>query len=283
MSSRATELEYFDSTLNVGKRLQRDIQRVARRIKPAKPDLHLSYFFSSKALKSLGAIRLLWASSFFQDALVLSRCIFEACVVDSYIRTNRMILTNRYLAYDAVARREFAIGMIRSRKNASRRWMEGWRDYASRHGRAAKSSPFASDTRGWSGKSLREIVKLVEKKHRAEGIWTSYEFFYGLGSAVAHSSPQSMQEYLRRPHKTSYQQIGQRRAYLRDLPFLVCRWCLITGLASAHDHFHLDEEFVPGDALVDAHHLFRSLIVALGEDLRSSTLNSLPEIHSHSC
>ena len=82
VSSRATELEYFDSTLNVGKRLQRDIQRVARRIKPAKPDLHLSYFFSSKALKSLGAIRLLWASSFFfkmrscsQDAS--SRCASE--------------------------------------------------------------------------------------------------------------------------------------------------------------------------------------------------------------
>jgi len=34
------------------------------------------------------------------------------------------------------------------------------------------------------------------------------------------------------------------------------------------DHFGIYEELVPSDALVDAYHLFRSLIRALGEDLR---------------
>jgi len=48
---------------------------------------------------------------------------------------------------------------------------------------------------------------------------------------------------------------------------LTCRWCLITGLLSAHDHIELDEEFV-SYALVDAYHLLRSLSHALGEDLR---------------
>ena len=85
---------------------------------------------------------------------------------------------------------------------------------------------------------------------------------------MAHSSAQSIQEYLRRPYRTSYKRYGQRRAYLRDLPMLTCRWCLITGFLSAQDHFRLDEEFVPSDALVDAYHLFRSLIPALGEDLK---------------
>lgn len=269
MSSHREELKYFDSTLDIGKRLQRDIQRVSRKIKPAKPDFHLSFFFFSRVLKSLGAIRLLWASSFFQDALVLSRCIFEACVVDSYIRTNRVSLTDRYLAYDVAARHSMSVGMVRSMKNRRTRAWREWKVAAGSYGRAVKNLPYEFDEpRGWSGKSLREMVRLVENRTGSEGVWTAYEFFYGLGSAVAHSSSQSIQEYMRAPHKTSYQQNGQRRAYLRDLPMLVCRWCLITGLLSAQEHFRLDEEFVPSDALVDAYHLFRSLIHALGEDLK---------------
>lgn len=120
MSSHKEELKYFDSTVYVAKRLQCDIQRVSRRVKPAKPDLHLSYFLFSKELKSLGAIRLLWASNFFQDALVLSRCIFEACVLDMYIRTSRPALTERYLAYDSVARHSMSVGMVRSMKKSPR-------------------------------------------------------------------------------------------------------------------------------------------------------------------
>jgi hypothetical protein len=269
VSSHSEELKWFDSTIDVAKRLQRDIQCVSRRIKPTRPDLHLSYFLFSKALKSLGAVRSLWASSFFQDALVLSRCIFEACVLDSYIRTNRPILTARYLAHDVAARHGMSVGMVRSMKNRRGELWLGWKGAAARYGRAAKASPYEFDEpRGWSGKSLRDMVRMLEKKNGAEGLWTTYEFFYGLGSAVAHSSAQSMQEYLRRPHRTSYGQFGQRRAYLRDLPMLVCRWCLIAGLSSAQDHFQVDEEFVTSDALVDAYHLFRSLIHALGEDLR---------------
>ena len=146
-------------------------------------------------------------------------------------------------------------------------WL-GWKAAAGRYGRATKNLPYEfGDTRSWSGKSLREIVRLLEKRG-SEGTWTAYEFFYGLGSAVAHSSAQSMQEYMRRPHATSYQLRGHRPAYLRDLPMLACRWCLITGLLSAGEHFRLDEEFAPGDALVEAYHLFRSLIHALGEDLK---------------
>jgi Family of unknown function (DUF5677) len=246
----------------------RDIQRVSRKIKPAKPDLHLSYFFFAKMVKSLGAIRLLWASAYFQDALVLSRCVFEAFVLDMYIRTNRAALTDRYLAYDAVARHSMSVGIVKSLKNRRDRVWLGWKA-AGRYGRAVKNLPYDfGDTRGWSGKSFREIVRAVENRTRAEGLWTVYEFFYGPGASIGHSSPQSMQEYMRRPHRTSYQQNGKRRAYLRDLPMLVCRWCLITCFLSAQEHFRLDEEFVPSDALVEAYHLFRSLIRALGEDLR---------------
>jgi hypothetical protein len=150
----------------------------------------------------------------------------------------------------------------------NRAWRE-WKVGAGRYGRAVKTLPYEFDeARGWSGKSFREIARLVETKTGSEGVWTAYEFFYGLGSAVAHSSSQSMQEYMRRPHRTSYQQNGQRRAYLRDLPMLVCRWCLLTGLSSAIEHFRLDDEFVPSEALVDVYHLFRSLTHGLGEDLR---------------
>ena len=268
MSSHKRELEYFDSTLDVGRRLQRDIQRVARRIKPTKPGDHLSYFFFSKALKSLGATRLLWGAGFFQDSLVISRSIFEACVLDFYIRRDRARLTDKYLAYDTAARHNLSVGVVRSMKDRRGKvWLQ-WKAAAARYGRAVKNLPYEfGDARGWSGKSLRDIVRVLDK-NGAQGIWTAYEFFYGLGSAVAHSSSQSLQEYMRQPYRTSYKRQGRRRAYLRDLPMLTCRWCLITGLLSAQDHFRLDEEFIPSDAIVDAYHLFRSLILALGEDLK---------------
>jgi hypothetical protein len=146
-------------------------------------------------------------------------------------------------------------------------WL-GWKAAAARYGRAVKNLPYEfGDARGWSGKSVRDIVRVLEKDG-TQGIWSAYEFFYGLGSAVAHSSAQSMQEYLRPPYRTSYKGYGHRPAYLRDLPMLTCRWCLIIGFLSAGEHFRLDENFVPSDALVDGYHLFRSLIHALGEDLK---------------
>jgi hypothetical protein len=260
-------LSCFDSTLDVGKRLQRDIQRVSRKIKPAKPDLHLSYFFFTKSLTSLEAMKLLWEKGFFQDSLILSRSIFETFVLDAYIRIDPTERVPRYLAYEAAARHALAVGMIRSLKNRSSHWQKQWGNYASKHGRTAKNSPYSFDeTQGWSGKSLREIVRLVERKYGNEGIWMDYEFFYALGSAVAHSSVLSMQEYMRRPHRTSYQQHGQIRAYLQNLPILVCRWCLLTGFLSAQDHFQLHKDLVPGDALVDAYYLLISLSHDLGED-----------------
>ena len=163
MSSRTKELEYFDSTLDIGRRLQRDIQRGSRRIKPIKRDHHLSYFFFAKALKSLGATRLLWASGFFQDALVISRCIFEACVLDLYIRRDRARLTDKYLAHDATARYSLSVGMVRSMKGRRGKLWLTWKAAAARYGQAVKDLPYEfGDARGWSGKSLRDIVRLLE-------------------------------------------------------------------------------------------------------------------------
>jgi Family of unknown function (DUF5677) len=270
VSSQTKELEYFDSTLYVGRRLRSDIQRVCRKIKPTKPDLHLSYFFFSKALKSLGAIRLLWASGLFQDALVISRCIFEACVLDVYIRRDRARLTDKYLAYDAASRHKLSVGMVRARQFRRDKVWRGWKAVAARYGRTVKNLPYEfGDARGWSGKSLLEIVRVLEKDVSA-------------GSAVAHSSAQSMQEYLRQPYQTSYKFYGQRPAYLRDLPMLTCRWCLITGFASAQDHYRLDDEFVPTDALVDGFYLFGSLIEALGEDPKEFYSKSISGAQLHS-
>ena len=264
MGSHKNELEYFDSTLDVGRRLQRDIQRVVRETKPTKPDHRLSYFLFSKTLKSLGATRVLWASGFFQDALVISRCIFEACVLDSYIRRDRARLTHKYLAYDTAARHNLSVGMVRSlSERRGQGWLH-WKAAAARYGRSLKNLPYEfGDARGWSGKSLREIVRVLDKA--SPGLWMDYEFFYGIGSAVAHSSSQSMEEYMRRPYMKSYKLNGQRRPYLRDLPVLTCRWCLVTGVLSARDHFH-DTTFVPSDAFVDANYLLMDLNHALGED-----------------
>lgn len=100
--------------------------------------------------------------------------------MDMYIRTNRAALTERYLAYDAAARHSMSVGMVRSMKNRRGRLWRGWKGAAARYGRARKPSPYEFDEpRGWSGKSLRETVRLLEEKKGAEGLWAAYEFFYG--------------------------------------------------------------------------------------------------------
>jgi len=92
--------------------------------------------------------------------------------------------------------------MVRSMKGrGGKEWLR-WKAAAARYGRAFKNLPYEfGDARGWSGKSLRDIVRLLDRDG-AHGVWTDYEFFYGLGSAVAHSSSQSIQEYMEQPYKT---------------------------------------------------------------------------------
>jgi len=229
----------------------------------------LSYFFLVKTHTSLGAMNLLWTSGFVQDALIIGRSIFETYLIDAYIRIDPTERVPRYLAYEATARRDLGEGMIRSLKNRSSIWREKWRSYTVRHGRSAKTIPYSfDDPRGWSGKSLREMVRLVETKYGNEGIWMDYEFFYALGSAVAHSSVLSIQEYMTEPHRTSYRKLGQRKRYLQELPILACRWCLIVGFLSAQDHYRIGKKTVPGDSVVHAYHLLRSLSHDLGEDIK---------------
>jgi hypothetical protein len=166
----------------------------------------------------------------------------------------------KYLAYESAARRDLAVGMIRSLKNRRNDWQERWKRYAVRHGRDAKTSPYAFDeTRGWSGKSLREIARLIERRYGNEGIWMDYEFFYTLGSAVTHSSALSMQEYLSRPHAVSYRKLGQRRRYLRELPVLSCRWCLILGILSTKDHDREADDVAICDVFLEALRLLDAL------------------------
>ena len=170
MSSHKKELEYFDTTLDVGRRLQRDIQRVVRKTKPAKPDHHLSYFFFSKALKSLSATRVLWESKFFQDALVISRCIFEACVLDSYIRRDRARLTDKYLAYDTAARHSLSVGMVQSVKERRGNVWLRWKAAAARYGRALKNLPYEfGDARGWSGNRFAKSCECLIRRPRDFG------------------------------------------------------------------------------------------------------------------
>src|SRR5208282_4427952 len=124
--------------------------------------------------------------------------------LDSYIRRDRAHRTDKYLAYDTAARHNLSVGMVRSMKDRRGKVWAQWKAAVARYGRARKKLPYEfGDPRGWSGKSLRDMVRLIDKDG-AQGIWTDYEFYYGLGSAVAHSSSQSMQEYMQEPYATSY-------------------------------------------------------------------------------
>ena len=263
MKQSESDLDFLDETLRLCLKIKRSIQAVARRNPAAGNELHLSYFFFAKAVTSLGAVRVLWAKGFFQDALMLTRSIFEACAQDLYIRTDRTRLSARYLAYDPIARHRLCVGMIRSAEGASRTSLRVWKDGARRYGRAEKYAPYEYEQRGWSGKSLSEIVRLLKKK-RYQGIWGDYEFFYTLSSAVSHSSPLSIQEYMRRPFRTSYRQLSHRRPYLRKLPVLACYYCLRIGHCCAHDHYHLLEKTdALAGVLFEGYHLLRTLVEEL--------------------
>ncbi len=120
MSRPDQGLVYLDESLRLGRIIRRKIQCVAKRCAPSKADPNLSYFFFAKGLTSLAAIRALWANRFYQDAVVITRSIFEACVQILYIQTDPAHLSVRYLEYESVERRDFSVGTIRSLKSKSR-------------------------------------------------------------------------------------------------------------------------------------------------------------------
>lgn len=259
MKQHPSDLQYFESTIDVSSSLRRHIRRIARGKSKRDDGAHLSYFFFTKSLTSLSAMNLLWENGFFQDSLALSRSIFELYLIHAYIQMDPNERVRRYLAYESVARRDLAVGMIRSLKNRGSDWQKKWRNYAIKHGRAAKNSPYADEVRGWSGKSLREIARLVEKRYGNEGIWMDYEFFYTLGSAVTHTSALCMQEYLSRPHSTSYRKLGWRMQYLRELPMLSCRWCLIVGILCIKEHDPEAHDIGVSEVFLDALRLLDAL------------------------
>jgi hypothetical protein len=229
-------IRYVDWGLRLGRLNKRHIRRVVRANSIAKPELRISYFFFVKTLRSLGAVRVLWRDRFFQDAIIVARSIFEACVQISYIHTDPARLTERYLAYEAVEQRDLSVGIIRSSRAKSGVVLNRWRNEAQKHGRAAKASVHDFDeARGWSGKSLREMVRLLERKG-FHGIWLDYQFFYPLFCALAHTTPTSMREYMARPYRTSYRQIPSRRRYFWDIPLFASSWCLLVGGLCANDH-----------------------------------------------
>jgi Family of unknown function (DUF5677) len=237
-------IAYVDEGLRIGNLLKKHIRRVVRKSALDKPELTVLYFFVVKNLTTLGAVRTLWESKFSQDASVLVRSIFEAYVQFLYIRTDPVKLSERYLAHEAVSRLDFSTAIIRSYKDMSARTKKKWVEAAREFGRESKSLTLVSEnSRGWAGKSTREMARLLDRKGW-KGTWADYEVFYGLASKIAHSSAMSMQEYLKLAQPGgSYQQLSNRRKYLEHVPLLACFWCLIMVRLTALDHNRVAKDY----------------------------------------
>lgn len=279
MRKRQADLHYFDRAVEVAEKLQVSIRRAAPKEVPSDPHLHLSYFFFVKSLTSLAAARVLWAGGSYPDSLLLMRSMFETFVLDLYIRMDTSTLTAKYLAHEATARHSLSVGMLKSLKNSDCSWRQACKTYAAKYGRDAKLCPYEfEDTKSWSGKSLREIVRLIDRKRGIEGVWTDYEFFYSIGSAISHASSLSMQEYMTKPALTSYRRLAHRRGYLRDLPILACRWCLAIGSQCAVEHYQGNKD----TRLAEANFHVRLLLDTLASDLEGKQVCTIPSLRRRS-
>ncbi len=249
-----SELEYMDWGVALAHRLKKQIQRIVRKHSIAKQELAVSYFLFVKALKSLRATRTLWAAGLTQDAVVIVRCIFELYVQMLYLGTSPGPLTARYMAYYLAFERDISVGMIKTSARDDP-WLNRWKDSAQIYGSAAKVAARRvghdfDDGRGWSGKSLRDIVRLLEKKgHRR--LWADYEFFYPISSALVHSTVSSMRAYLANPQANCYRELSHRRSYFSDVPLLACSWSLVVGMVCALEHSKMGRDYDLARAISD--------------------------------
>jgi hypothetical protein len=258
----AAELVYVDDSLYVARTLKRHIQRVARLKAIRKSELSLSYFFFAKSLKSLEATRTLWAARSFQDAAIVARTVFELCVQHLYIRTDPGQLSARYFAHEPLARRDCSANIIKSatiKSAQDKRVMGRWIASARKYGRMTKRSPYIfNEKANWSGKSVREIVKILNPEY--PGLWSDYETFYAISSGIVHSTAMSIQEYMRLDSTGySYRELSVRRPYLAHVPLVTASWCLAVGMLVATDHNIVARDFDLARATLDARQLLETL------------------------
>ena len=259
-------MDHVDEGIRSGKLLKRHIQRVASSIPEVSSDLAVSYFFFVKCLTSLKAVRVLWSERLFQDAVIVARSIFEAHLQYLYIRTDPVRLTQKYLDRELAARREFSVGIIRSStaRNGATWGRKKWVVAAQFYGSASRQTPHnANDSQGWSGKSLREIARLLDRKRsrgrKGEGFWSDYEFFYRLASAVTHTGAMSIQEYMKQPLLTRYRQLSSHRRYFREIPALACIWSLDIGRWCARSHLKAVRDYDLARVTIDTEHFLLSV------------------------
>jgi hypothetical protein len=147
----------------------------------------------AKAAKTHEAILLLATNGYGEDAIILTRSLFNLAVVISWIFKGPSQRLDAYAAYDVVSKAKLGRKIVASQSTATiipevyelyqnRRseWEDGERDF---------KDQYYSKRPGWSGKSIEEMANEV-------GLGGTYATFYTLASDIEHSNPASISNYL---------------------------------------------------------------------------------------
>lgn len=145
----------------------------------------VSLFFLSKSFKSFWATIELAKKGFGEDALILSRSIFENAITYLYISKDPAKRTDLYLKHDCIGSRRYlnicrSINTIIPDEDEIARTIEG--NYQEVRGDYKQNKL-------WNGKTLKDLAVEV-------GLEETYNLIYPLHSEFVHSGIKTMKYYI---------------------------------------------------------------------------------------
>ena len=223
----------FDKTFQIGTDAAEEVMKRVASIRAPDPE-QLAYkitmwFFFCKAYKSFQAVRLLWKGGFAEDALALSRTIYELLLQAAYMRQNPRERAKLFAEFDPVARYAWYEQLKTLNRPELVKDMESrpgdLQELKAQHDRYKDAYPQVH--RGWTGKSIRTLAKDL-----GSAFETHYVAYYWIQSNVIHSSISAVGQYLSEHRKLNSNCYPSKKYSLttKTVP-IVSTTCLV-GVAS---------------------------------------------------
>lgn len=144
-----------------------------------------------KSDKTLCAIALLCRNGMGEDALILSRSIFEISLLIEYIfKDPTDYRAKRYFSYDWVQRKKYYTYLITSPNAKKYLRAEDIQAVKEIKRDAAKAQRRYNYGSTWSDKSIRKMAEDV-------GLLDLYQTAYGIQCDLSHSNPRAMNDYFK--------------------------------------------------------------------------------------
>lgn len=144
-------------------------------------------FYFCKSYKSFQAIRILWQKGYEEDAVVLSRTVFESSLLSAYVRGAPTERAAAFWKYEAVSKHRIYEDMKRISPGDWCKDFEGSDAYAAmKECYEECAADYGKNPKSWYGMTLFDVAKML-----GPGAEHFYRTFYRISSELTHSGSAS--------------------------------------------------------------------------------------------